>query len=194
MDYFRNTVVTTIDLAICGGIALLLLITTGVMVAVLASSRGKLRVIDQEIVRLAQDLAQAQEVAARQDELAAEIEEVKGQIKEFEAQLPTQREIPRLLDSFQQVAALSGIQYQKIVAESAQEQPLYVKLPFTVQAYGRYPQFGQFLKDLEFGERFIKVESIKLEQEKDSFSKATFRISTYTFIEDDLGEDLGEGT
>ena len=55
---------------------------------------------------------------------------------------------------------------------------------------GRYPQFGEFLKNLEFGERFIKIESLHVHQEKDSVSSATFAISTYTFLEDDpLEED-----
>lgn len=187
MDYFRNTTVSTIDMAICGGLAVLLLIATGVAFAVVGSSRGKLQVLDQEVTRLTQDLATAKQVAAREDELAEEILGVKDQIKDFEARLPTQREIPKLLDSFQQVASLSGIQYERIVAEQPQEQPLYVKLPFTIKVFGRYPGFGKFLKDLEFGERFIKVEAIQVEQEKSGISKATFTISTYTFLEDEEG-------
>ena len=184
MDYFRNTVVTTMDLIICGGAALLLLIITGVALVMVSSSRGKLQVVDQEIGQLTTDLAQAKQVAAQQDILTQRIEDVKAQIKEFEARLPTQREIPKLLDSFQEVASLSGIQYQRIVAKQPQEQPLYVKLPFSITAFGRYPQFGQFLNDLEFGERFIKVESLHVEQEKEGVSKISLEVSTYTFIDD----------
>ncbi len=193
MDYFRNSVVTTTDLIICGVVTLFLLAATGVAFAVIGSSRGKLQVIDQDIARLTQELAQAKQVAAQQDALEAKIADVKVQIAAFEARLPAQDEIPELLDRFQHVASQSGIQYQQIVAEASQEQPLYVKLPFTVNVRGRYPQFGQFLRDLEFGQRFIKVEHIELERETDSVSNAKFSISTYTFIEDEAPPQAGGG-
>lgn len=190
MNYFRNTVVTTVDLLISGGLVLLLLVIAAVAFALINNSRSQLKTIESTIGRLNTDLAKAKEVAAQEEEVEQQIANVRTQIREFERRLPTQREIPKLLDRFQEVASISGIQYQRIVAEEPQEQPLYVKLPFTINARGRYPQFGEFLKNLEFGRRFIKVESIHLEQEKESVSKATFGISTYTFVEEFAEEGL----
>ncbi len=190
MNYFRSTVVTTIDMIICGGAALLLLMAAAAAFVLIGGSRAKLAAIDRDIASLQQQITEAKQVAARQDELVQRIAQVRNQIVDFEARLPTQREIPKLLASFQEVASISGVQYQRIVAEAQQEQPLYLKLPFTINVRGRYPQLGEFLKNLEFGERFIKVESLHLEQEKDNVSNATFAISTYTFVED---ESAGEG-
>ena len=190
MNYFRNTVITTVDLIICGAATLVLFIITGIALVLISGSRARLEVVDKDIAALQGQIGEAKQIAARQDELESRIGEVKAQIVDFEARLPTKREIPKLLDSFQEVAAGTGVQYDRIVAEAQQEQPLYVKLPFTINVRGRYPQFGEFLKNLEFGERFIKIESLHVQQEKDSVSSATFAISTYTFLEDDpLEED-----
>lgn len=189
MDYFRNTVVTPLDMIICGGMTLMLLVITGIAFALVGSSRHNVEAIDREIASLQQQIAEAKRVAARQDDLEDRIAQVRNQIVAFEARLPTQREIPKLLDSFQEVAAESGIQYQRIVAEAQLEQPLYVKLPFTIKVRGRYPQFGEFLKNLEFGERFVKVESLHVQQEQDNVSSATFAISTFTFLEDKPDEE-----
>jgi len=184
MDLFRNTVVTTVDLIICGVALLVLLLGTAIAFAIISSARTEIQGLDQQIASLHSQVTEAKAVAARQDELAVRIARVKDQIRDFEARLPTQREIPRLLDSFQEVASLSGIKYQRIVAEEPVKQPLYVRLPFTINVSGRYPQFGEFLKNLEFGERFIKVEAIHVRPEKDDVSDATFSISTYTFVEE----------
>lgn len=185
MDYFRGTVVTTVDLIICGAAVVVLLIFTAIGFALVHSARTDLAALDQEVQSLTQQVAEARAIAERQDELADRIARVKAQVVDFEERLPTQREIPRLLDSFQEVASLSGIQYQRIVAEAPQEQPLYVKLPFTVNVRGRYPELGEFLKNLEFGERFIKVENLTIGEEDDGVSEATFSISTYTFVEEE---------
>lgn len=189
MEYFRNTVITTVDLIICGAATLVLLIVAAGGIMMLGGAKEKVTTLEAEAAALRVEISEAKQVAARQNELEAHITQVKSQIVEFEQRLPTQREIPELLESFQEVASQSGVRYERIVAEGQQEQPLYVKLPFTISVRGRYLQLGEFLKNLEFGERFIKVESLHLQQERDNVSKATFAISTYTFVEDTVEEE-----
>jgi len=184
MNYFRNTVVTQVDVLICGGAAILLLLIFGGFFMMIRGQEKALSSIDSEIAALQSQISLAKQVAAQRDSLEERIVRIEQQISDFEGRLPSRREIPRLLDSFQAVASSSGIQYQRIVAEAPQSQGLYEKLPFRINARGRYPQFGEFLKNLEFSERFIKVEDITMSQEAEGVSDAVFLISTYTFIEE----------
>jgi Tfp pilus assembly protein PilO len=57
-----------------------------------------------------------------------------------------------------------------------------VRIPFKVRVKGAYPEIGEFLRSLEFGSRFIKVEDLDIGPENKGASEASFVISTYMFV------------
>ena len=105
-------------------------------------------------------------------------------ISKFEERLPTDKEVPRLLRQFQQIAESSGVKYQSITAEPIEERDVYVRIPFRVKVRGFYPEIGEFLRSLEFGKRFIKVEDLDIGPQEKGNSEAHFIISTYMFVND----------
>lgn len=182
MEFFKNRVITKTDWIIIGISLFLLVLVTLVYFVVLSFAKGQIEQMQAQIGAKQAELNEARLIASRKDDLVKEIEQVREKISNFEDKLPTEKEVPRLLRQFQQIAELSGVKYQSITAEPIDEKELYVRLPYRVSVKGAYPQIGEFLRSLEFGNRFIKVEDLDIGEEEDGSSEAKFIISTYMFV------------
>jgi Tfp pilus assembly protein PilO len=182
MEFFKNRVVTKTDWIIIGVSLFLLVLVTLVYFVALSFARGQIDQVLAKISTKQAELNEARLIASKKDGLVREIEQVKEKISSFEDKLPTDKEVPKLLRQFQQIAELSGVKYQSITAEPIDEKELYVRLPYKVSVKGAYPQIGEFLRSLEFGSRFIKVEDLDIGPEEKGESEASFIISTYMFV------------
>lgn len=191
MDLFKNRVITKVDWIIIGVSLFLLVIISLVYFLAVSFVKEQAKQVGIEIAATQTQLNETRAIAARKDGLLKELREVRGKIASFEGKLPTEKEVPRLLRQFQQIAERSGVKYRSITAEPIDEQELYMRIPFRVRIEGGYPVIGQFLRSLEFGDRFIKVENVEIGPEKTGRSEANFIISTYMFVSQDVASKTG---
>jgi Tfp pilus assembly protein PilO len=191
MDLFKNRVITKVDWVIIAA-SLILLVIISIFYVVAASYMGSQvdemtkRIGDAEI-----KLAETRAIAAKKEGLLNDLQEVRKRIASFEGRLPTEKEVPKLLNQFQMIAEQSGVKYRSITAEPIQEQNLFIRIPFKVKVDGAYPEVGEFLRSLEFGDRFIKVEKVDIGPEESGYSEANFTISTYMFVSNDVLSQSG---
>ncbi len=191
MDFFKDRVITKVDWIIIG-VSLFLLVIISLVYLLAAGFLGEqIKQVNGHIAEAQAKLSETRAIAARKDGLLKELREVRAKISSFEGKLPTQKEVPRLLNQFQRIAEQSGVKYRSITAEPIDDQELYVRIPFRVRVEGAYPEVGEFLRSLEFGNRFIKVENIEIGPEKTGRSKARFIISTYMFVSEDVLSQSG---
>lgn len=182
MDFFKDKVITKADWIIIGISLFALVLVSAGYIVLTSLVRGQIDGLHSQISETQAQVHEARTIAARKDGLLKELNEVRATISSFEEKLPTEKEIPRLLRQFQQIAELSGVKYQLITAEPIEEQEMYVRVPFRVKVKGAYPQIGEFLRSLEFGNRFIKVEDLEVGPQEKGVSEANFIISTYIFV------------
>ena len=182
MEFFKNRVISKVDWIIIGASMFLLVVVTLVYLVALSFLGERAGQLEAETVKARAELAEARAIAARKDGLEKELEEVRKNISSFEEKLPTDKEVPKLLYQFQQIAELSGLKYQSITAEPIDEKESFVRIPFKVKVKAKYPDLGKFLRSLEFGSRFIKVEDLQIGPEKEGISEADFVISTFMFV------------
>ncbi|MBI5119059.1 type 4a pilus biogenesis protein PilO [Candidatus Poribacteria bacterium] len=183
MELFKDRVITKIDWIIIGASLFFLLIVTLVYFLALSYGKGQTTQAEAQIVAAQARVTEARAIAAKRDILLKQLTQVKERITAFETRLPTEKEIPKLLDQFQQIAELSGVKYRLITAEPMDEKELFVRIPFKVKVDGAYPEIGVFLRSLEYSNRFIKVEDMDIgPQEKDGRSEANFVVSTFMFM------------
>jgi type IV pilus assembly protein PilO len=185
MDFFKDRVITKVDWLIIGiSLFLLVMLTLGYFFA--ASYVGnQIDERNKEIQQLAAEKADLEKKKAEIDKVEKEIEEMREAVASFEGRLPTDKEVPRLLSQFQKIAEMSGIKYHLVKAEPIVEKDLYIQLPYSLKVRGTYPELGEFLRSLEFGDRFIRVDDIKIDEEDEGDSEANFVISTFMFITED---------
>lgn len=191
MNFFKDRTVTKVDWIIIGSALFLLVLVTLVYFVALSLVQDQVAQVQAQVAAKQTEVDEARAVAAKREGLLAEIEQVRDKITRFEDRLPTDKEVPRLLNQFQQIAELSGLKYQLITAEPIDEKELYVRIPFKVKVQGTYPVIGDFLRSLEFGRRFIKVEDLNIGPEKKGTSEANFIISTYMFVNKEKASESG---
>ena len=191
MDFFKDRVITKADWIIIGVSLFLLVIISLVYFLAVSFVKEQANQVGVEIASTQAQLNETRAIAARKDGLLKELREVREKIASFEGKLPTEKEVPRLLNQFQQIAERSGVKYRSITSEPIDEQDLYMRIPFKVRVEGAYPEIGQFLRSLEFGDRFIKVENIEIGPEKTGHSEANFIVSTYMFVSKDVASKTG---
>lgn len=182
MDIFKNRAITKVDWIILGVGCFLLVLVTLVYFLAMSLLGDQITQLDKQVAAKQAEVNEAKAVAARKEGLMAEITLVRQRIRNFEDKLPTDKELPRLLNQFQQIAELSGVKYRSITAEPIDEKELYVRIPFKVKVEGTYPVIGEFLRSLEFGNRFIKIEDLEIGPQQKGSSEANFIISTYMFV------------
>ena len=192
MDLFKNTVITKVDWVIIGVSIFLLIMISLAYFFVAGILNEQIKQAEEQVIEAQAKLSETRAIAAKKDGLLEDLREVRARIATFEGKLPTEKELPRLLNQFQKNAEHSGVKYRSITAEPIDEQELYVRVPFKVKVEGAYGEVGEFLKSLEFGDRFIKVENIEIGPEEKGRSKASFIISTYMFISQDVQSQSGE--
>ncbi|MCC6152463.1 MAG: type 4a pilus biogenesis protein PilO [Candidatus Hydrogenedentes bacterium] len=141
----------------------------------------KLDELTAQITTIQTDLREAhkkeQNIAALREEAAA----IETLVADFERRLPEQREIPTLVRQFEQMANDVGLSHA-LKPESPIRDERKETIPYSITTYGTFHQTTSFINRLERFERFLKVSNLKIEEEKDAVSKATFTLSTYRFL------------
>ncbi len=191
MDLFKNRVITKTDWIIIGLSVFLLIIASIGGLLIVSVMGGKIESVKTQIGEAQTKLSETRAIAAKKEGLLKDLQEVRQRIASFEGRLPTEKEVPKLLNLFQKIAEDSGVKYRSITAEPIEEKNLFVRIPFKVEVEGTYLQIGEFLRSLEFGDRFIKVDRIDIGPEEGSRNEANFTISTYMFVSTDVLSQSG---
>ncbi len=191
MDLFQNRVITKTDWIIIGLSAFVLVIALFGGLLIVGMMSGSIDNVNNKIADAQTKLSETRDIAAKKEGLLNDLQEVRQRIASFEGRLPTEKEVPKLLNQFQRIAENSGVRYRSITAEPIEEKDLFVRIPFKVEIEGAYPQIGEFLRSLEFGDRFIKVDRIDIGPEENSRNEASFTISTYMFVNTDVLSQSG---
>jgi Tfp pilus assembly protein PilO len=191
MDLFKDRVITKTDWIIIGLSVFLLVIVSAGGLLIIGMINGGTELVNIQIAEAQTNLAETRAIAAKKEGLLKDLQEVRQRIASFEGRLPTEKEVPKLLNQFQRIAEDSGVRYSSISAEPIEERDLFVRIPFKVKVEGSYPQIGEFLRSLEFGDRFIKVDKIDIGPEENSRNEANFTISTYMFVNNDVLSQSG---
>jgi len=128
------------------------------------------------------------------DEMTTRLDKLRGEQAIYASQLPAEKEIPAFLE---ELAAMAKKYDVKIISVTPQEsssgstkgkeKQYYYAMPVFISAQSGYHQLGQFVNDLEQGERFITIEDLKMQNNNDSPRKHSVNmvLKTYVSVEDE---------
>lgn len=151
--------------ALLQGLALILLY------ALLMFGVSYLHVQELEKV-LASEVKKEEELRAEYSVKAFEVgnlEAYKAQLEELEArlgvlisQLPSDAEVPGLLDDITDKGELNGLSIGRIDLLEEQPQRFYAELPIEIEAVGSYHDFGAFISGLAALPRIVTVDDFNI--------------------------------
>ncbi|MCM8813453.1 MAG: type 4a pilus biogenesis protein PilO [Candidatus Omnitrophica bacterium] len=110
---------------------------------------------------------------------------------DFLRRIPAQRDFTAYLELLSQLAGKNGVKIVAIEPQPVVEDPalFYVKIPVFIDAGAGYHQLGAFINDIEFSEKCMKVEAVKIEAGADAVPvhAAFLRVITVCLREADSG-------
>ena len=119
-----------------------------------------------EVERTEQELKQAFEAKAFE---AANLDRYKAQLVEMEtrfgvlvSQLPSQTEVPGLLEDITGKGELNGLRINRIDLLEEQTQNFYIELPIAIEATGSYHDLGAFISGMASLPRIVTLHDFQI--------------------------------
>jgi type IV pilus assembly protein PilO len=114
----------------------------------------------------------------------AEMEESFGALV---SQLPSDTEVPGLLEDITNKGLLNGLAIDAIVLQKEKAQEFYVELPISISAKGSYHDLGAFISGMAGLPRIVTLHDFQIKAEKDNPNKLDMKIiaKTYRYKDED---------
>ena len=122
--------------------------------------------------------------------VAANLEAYRKQMKDIEknfgallGQLPSQTEVPGLLDDISDAGVVNGLQFKKIGLGKERKKEFYVELPINISVGGEYHNMGAFVSSVAALPRIVTLHDFSISLDKDSSLVMEIEAKTYRYQE-----------
>ncbi|MFC3874491.1 type 4a pilus biogenesis protein PilO [Neisseria musculi] len=166
-------------------LALAGLVVAGVLVlGYVALFRSQLEALDAasaKEIELKETYTKKSIEAANLDNLKAELDAIRSSFNVLLKQLPTDAEIPNLIQELHQAGATNGLRMDSVApGASVNDGPIQV-LPYEIAITGKYSQISQFARDVGTLSRIITLESLKISNKDDKSNLLTLSATANTY-------------
>lgn len=139
---------------------------------------------------------QAEEVSLRQSFeqkafLAANLTEYREQTVEMEEafsdllrQLPSETEVPGLVDDVTDTGLGSGLEFANIELSDEVTQEIYIELPIEIDVTGNYHDFATFVSGVAALPRIVTLHDFQIVRQDNVFLNMSITAKTYRYKED----------
>ena len=117
---------------------------------------------EQQEETLRQEFEQKAFEAANLDIYRAQLAEMVLRFGELVAQLPSQTEVPSLLEDITNKGKLNGLKIKRIDLLDEQAQTFFVELPIAIEAAGSYHDLGAFISGMASLPRIVTLHDFKV--------------------------------
>jgi len=94
--------------------------------------------------------------------LRKQMADVEEQFKEIRRQLPTEKEVPGLLEDITNIGIESGLIINSIALQAERKERYYIELPIQISAQGTYHQVGSFVSGIAAIKRIVTLHNYSL--------------------------------
>ena len=126
---------------------------------------------------------------------AANLNAYKKQMEEMEesfgalvSQLPSDTEVPGLLEDITNKGALNGLEFQSIALQTETAREFYVELPIKIEARGSYHDLGAFISGMAGLPRIVTLHDFHIVQQsrESSMLRMSITARTYRYKDEEL--------
>lgn len=115
-------------------------------------------------------------------QLRQQMADVEERFAELLKQLPTEKEVPGLLEDITDIGRSSGLNIAKIELAAEKKSKFYIELPINIQVSGTYHQMGQFVSGVAAIPRIVTLHDYSISP---SGGNLAMKISAKTYRYDD---------
>ncbi|MBS97869.1 MAG: pilus assembly protein PilP [Oceanospirillaceae bacterium] len=145
----------------------------------------KHKAVEREIARETELRQQFEAKAFQVANLAAlrkQMEDVEERFAELLKQLPTDKEVPGLLEDITAIGKNAGLDIDTIALQAERKSQFYVELPINIQVRGTYHQMGEFVSGVSAIKRIVTLHDYSIQP---SGGQLSMSISAKTYRYDD---------
>ena len=145
--------------------------------------------VEQEEQTLRQDFEKKAFEAANLAAYKAQLVEMEQRFGALVAQLPSETEVPGLLEDITDKGELNGLSIKRIDLLDEQAQTFYIELPIAIEAVGSYHDLGAFISGMAGLPRIVTLHDfeITIDTEVAPMLEMSSLAKTYRYREDDDG-------
>ena len=125
---------------------------------------------------------------------AANLQAYRDQMLELEArlqtlinQLPSDTEVPGLLEDITETGLSSGLEIESIVLQNENAHDYYIELPISISATGGYHDFATFISGVSGLPRIVTLHDFSIDKGSEALLKLSITAKTYRY------KDSGDG-
>jgi type IV pilus assembly protein PilO len=146
-----------------------------------------LATVKQEEQSLRVDFEQKAFEAANLEAYKAQLAEMEERFGALVAQLPSETEVPGLLEDITDKGELNGLNIERIDLLDEQEQNFYVELPIAIEAIGSYHDIGAFISGMAGLPRIVTLHDFEIiiDGNGSNMLEMSVNAKTYRYREED---------
>ena len=141
----------------------------------------RLGAVEQEEQTLRQDFEQKAFEAANLEAYKAQLVEMEQRFGALVAQLPSETEVPGLLEDITDKGELNGLSIKRIDLLSEQAQTFYIELPIAIEAVGSYHDLGAFISGMAGLPRIVTLHDFDITLDADAAPMLEMSILAKTY-------------
>ncbi len=166
-------------------VGLLLAIIAGGYYVIIAGLQEQEAQIVAEEVRLKADFKRKAIDAANLEAYRQQMEEMSESFEAMISQLPSETEVPGLLEDITAKGVASGLEFDSIALQKEQKKDYYIQLPISIKAQGTYHDMGSFVGGVASLPRIVTLSNFSIKvsggsAQRDN-SKLLFEVLAHTY-------------
>ncbi|WP_417532904.1 type 4a pilus biogenesis protein PilO [Marinobacterium stanieri] len=115
------------------------------------------------------------------DALRKQMADVEERFAELLKQLPTDKEVPGLLEDITEIGQDAGLVFNLIALQPERKQQFYVELPIRIQVRGTYHQMGEFVSGVAAIRRIVTLHNFSLNPADANILSMEISAKTYRY-------------
>ncbi len=143
--------------------------------------------VEEEEVTLKKDFEKKAFQAANLDAYREQMAEMEESFGALVSQLPSDTEVPGLLEDITNKGLLNGLEIGSIDLRREQAREFYVELPISINATGSYHDLGAFISGMAGLPRIVTLHDFKIEAKRKNTNMLSMSIiaKTYRYKDED---------
>lgn len=143
--------------------------------------REQLGQVESKEVTLKKEFEDKAFKAANLDALRKQMAEMEESFGALVSQLPTDTEVPGLLEDVTNKGVESGLEIKSIKLQPEQMKEFYVELPINIEVTGSYHDFGTFVSGIASLPRIVTLHDFKISSDPKTPGVLSMSISAKTY-------------
>ncbi|MCI5105432.1 MAG: type 4a pilus biogenesis protein PilO [Pseudomonadales bacterium] len=149
----------------------------------------ELQTVATDETQLRVEFEQKAFLASNLEAYRAQTVEMEESFEELLLQLPSETEVPGLVDDVTETGVGSGLEFDNIALENEVTQEFYIELPIDIDVIGDYHDFGTFVSGVASLDRIVTLHDFAITTRQDSFLNMNIEARTYRYR--DVNEEGG---